>query len=132
MPTTTPNPAELAEQIKRLSGVLEVACCIAGIYNRAPSTLEMDRAALHAAIDQLRDLASGPSAGAVADWRVAEFWSSGTPGTKVKLLADEPVQLEHWPKRKDFIRWLSAPAATPPAENLREGSTTRVPGVGEL
>lgn len=39
------------------------------------------------------------------DYRVAEFWSSARPGTKVRMLA-EGADIEQWCKRSDFIRWV--------------------------
>lgn len=51
-----------------------------------------------------------------APYRVAEFWSSANPGTKVRMLA-EGSDIEYWGKRGDFIRWVDsgpAPASRTP------------------
>lgn len=51
--TQTPQADERAATLKRLLGEFEVTCCIAGFNQAAPSALEMERAKLHEAIDQL-------------------------------------------------------------------------------
>lgn len=45
-------------------------------------------------------------------YRVAEFWSSSSPGTKVRMLA-EGDDIEQWGKRDDFIRWMDAGEEAP-------------------
>lgn len=53
-----------------------------------------------------------PDSGRDADWRVAEFWSSANPKSTVLCLACHRPEFDEWPKRSDFIRWVS-PAAHP-------------------
>lgn len=40
------------------------------------------------------------------DWRVGLFWSSGSPGTKVRMLADGRDQIAEYQNHKDFIEWV--------------------------
>lgn len=37
-------------------------------------------------------------------YRVAQFWSTSTPGTKVLMIA-EGADIDAWPHRDDFITW---------------------------
>lgn len=43
-------------------------------------------------------------------FRVAEFWSSANPKEKVLCLAQDQ-ELEQYPQRTDFIRWVDDPDA---------------------
>lgn len=48
-------------------------------------------------------------------WRVAEVWSSSTPGEKVRWLADGATEIARVEKHQSFIRWLGASEAAPAA-----------------
>lgn len=49
---------ELADELERKIGEYEVTCCIAGMNERAPMTLEMERNAIKAIVRRLAALAS--------------------------------------------------------------------------
>lgn len=59
--------------------------------------------------------------GDLLPWAIAEFWSSASPGKKVRMLAEGEVEITAWGQRKDFIRWIACsqqPVAAP--EDARE------------
>lgn len=67
--------------------------------------------------------AATPSLKDVPPWRVAEFWSSSTPGAKVLMLAKNAHDLSTWGKRSDFLRWVSPdPAALAQREQVAEAA----------
>jgi hypothetical protein len=99
MPTTTPNPAELAAIAK-------------GIVSEYAEYGDIPR--LHELIDQLRDLASGPSAGAVV---VAWLHEDGerSIAAKQKALAVADGGASAASVKPYNVPAYAAPAATPPA-----------------
>ena len=112
MTTTTPNPAELAAKAKRLS------CSL--LESRSEKYRLVDE--LNATIDQLRDLASGPSAGAERDLRkfedpafnewLEESITENGEFTVRDSVKDLDSAYSGWCARPHY----AAPAATPPAE----------------
>jgi len=119
MPTTTPNPAELAASIKSLAAKYAIALKDADLDAQFRAADELE-----AAIDQLRDLASGPSAGAVKDDRYRQ-WFDVVMDVNPQYLEQADYALAK-PLYEDagirlsnrFLEGLNgaATAATPPAE----------------
>jgi hypothetical protein len=54
-------------------------------------------------LDQFLRVSSGEDAGV---WRVGEFWSSASPGTKVLMLARGVDEIASHGKHRDFLRWV--------------------------
>ena len=71
MDDTARTAQELAAELERKIGEYEVTCCIAGMHERAPMTLEMERSTIKALVRRLAALASqaesAPSVEAQAD-----------------------------------------------------------------
>jgi len=115
MPTTAPNPAELAEKCKQIAANYANACVYVAGSPRDAQHKTPYRESLHAAIDQLRDLASGPSAGAVV---VAWLHEDGerSIAAKQKALAVADGGASAASVKPYNVPAYAAPAATPPAE----------------
>lgn len=123
MPTTTPNPAELAAaEVKRL------ACNMAEAwseYNQPHQSTakfwDVYQTALKtmcAAINQLRDLASGPSAEAVAVGQIEEEPARSAPNAAGGYQTIPAKLYVKWSPVMPPVgtKLYAAPAATPPAE----------------